>query len=296
MIRVWARAKINLCVEVLGRRNDGYHEIATVLQAIDLADRLTVEPAEIVSLDVDHADLAGPDNLVLRAANLLRQSIGSSAGAAITLRKQIPIAAGLGGGSADAAATLVALNELWHARLAMEDLSILGASLGSDVPFFLCGVGTAFGNGRGERVRPLPIAPNGWVALVVADGPPMPRKTARLYAMIRDVHFSSGAIAASWGHHLETADSWTRLNTVPGLRNAFDAVALHAFPWLGEQKARLDGVPGGQRFLLSGTGPTRFAIFDDRDDAARVADLIRAAGYQAIVCPTAARPLDLAID
>ena len=296
MIRVWARAKINLCVEVLGRRNDGYHEIATVLQALDLADELTVEPAEIVSLHVDRAELAGPDNLVLRAANLLRQTIDSSAGAAMTLRKQIPIAAGLGGGSADAAATLVALNELWRARLAMEDLSILGATLGSDVPFFLCGAGTAFGGGRGERVRPLPTAPTGWVTLLVADGPPMPQKTARLYAMMRDLHFSSGATAASWGQYLESAASWNALNTVPGLRNAFDAVAPDAFPWMREQKALLDGVPGGERFLLSGTGPTRFAIFDDRDDAARVADLIRAAGYQAIVCPTAARPLDLAID
>ena len=122
MITMRAYAKINLTLEVLGRRDDGYHDIASILQTVSLHDTLTFEEADDITLDCDRRELVTPHNLVLRAANLLRDTAGVSRGTEISLSKKIPIAAGLGGGSSDAAATLLALNILWGLELTREDL------------------------------------------------------------------------------------------------------------------------------------------------------------------------------
>ena len=151
-------AKVNLTLEVLGKRNDGYHEIASVMQAINLCDRLTFSIADDLSLITDTPGLDTKDNLVYRAASLLNDKTGVSAGAEIHLCKGIPVAAGLGGGSSDAAATLLGLNRLWGLHLARDELEELAAQLGSDVPFFLAG-GAALAEGRGERITPLPSPP-----------------------------------------------------------------------------------------------------------------------------------------
>ncbi len=152
-----AYAKINLTLEVLGRREDGYHDIVSILQTIDLHDTLTLEPAQDMALECDQSELEGPDNLVLKAAALLREATGCHQGARLKLQKGIPLAAGLGGGSSDAAAALLGLSRLWGLGLSAEKLMPLAAKLGSDVPFFLYG-GTAMAQGRGEIVRPLPPA------------------------------------------------------------------------------------------------------------------------------------------
>src|SRR5688500_15047283 len=132
-----AHAKVNLTLEVLGKRADGFHDIRSVMQRISLADTLTVERAEGLTLTCSDPGLEGPENLVWRAAELLRTECGVAEGAALRLEKRIPVAAGLGGGSSDAAAALRGLNELWRLRLSGERLWELGARLGSDVPFFL---------------------------------------------------------------------------------------------------------------------------------------------------------------
>src|SRR5215468_2228913 len=154
-----AAAKINLTLEVLGRRTDGYHEIVTVMQTVDLSDRLVVEDADVLELRTTASDVpTDGTNLALRAAAALRDGAEVSRGARITLEKRIPVAAGLGGGSADAAAVLVGLNRLWGLRWSSARLAEVAVTLGMDVPFFLYG-GVALGTGRGERLRRVGAAP-----------------------------------------------------------------------------------------------------------------------------------------
>src|SRR5437762_1435344 len=146
-----AAAKINLALEVLGRREDGYHEVATVMQAVDLSDRLVIEDAEVLELRVSAPDVPSDgSNLVVRAAHALREAASVSRGARFTLVKRIPVAAGLGGGSADAAATLLGLSRLWGLRWPGARLAELAATLGADVPFFLRG-GVRAGGADGGR-------------------------------------------------------------------------------------------------------------------------------------------------
>ncbi|MDO9066452.1 MAG: 4-(cytidine 5'-diphospho)-2-C-methyl-D-erythritol kinase, partial [Chloroflexota bacterium] len=161
-----APAKINLTLEALGRYPDGYHEIVSILQTIDLCDTLTVESSSHLHLAAPGLDCDESDNLVLKAAQLLREATGCSLGAEMLLTKHIPAASGLGGGSSDAATALVALNQLWELGLGSEALADLAARLGSDVPFFLGGA-TALARGRGERLEPLPPQTGLWVVLTV---------------------------------------------------------------------------------------------------------------------------------
>ncbi|HEY7869399.1 MAG TPA: 4-(cytidine 5'-diphospho)-2-C-methyl-D-erythritol kinase, partial [Methylomirabilota bacterium] len=176
-----ASAKVNLALEVLGKRGDGYHEIATVLQAVDLADRLRLETADTLSLHVDDPDLPTDDgNLVMRAARLLQKAAGREAGARIGLTKRIPVAAGLGGGSSDAAAALWGLSRLWKLGWPRARLRELAVELGMDVPFFL-GPGRAIATGRGERLAALPGG--GGYALVLVN-PKVPLSTREVYGRV----------------------------------------------------------------------------------------------------------------
>jgi len=181
-LTVTVPAKINLHLQVLGPRVDGHHEVWTLLQSIGLADVLEVDdaPGGAVKLAVEPAGAApaGRDNLVLHAVSALRERTGATGGAMIRLRKRIPVGAGLGGGSADAAAALAALDRLWNLRLPPATLADLAAGLGADVPFFLHG-GFALGRGRGEAVDPLPdLRP---LAVVIAV-PPLEVSTALAFA------------------------------------------------------------------------------------------------------------------
>ena len=225
MIEERAYAKINLALEVLGRRDDGYHEVSTVLHAVELTDHLTFEASEGLSLECDDPAIASEGNLVLRAARLLQQTAGSGRGASITLRKGIPVAAGLGGGSSDAAVTLLALSRLWGIGMSPDELMELGATLGSDVPFFLQGnglqgSGCALATGRGERVVSLPTAQGWWVVVLRPEVVPLPNKTTMLYSMLTEEDFSDGSRAAMVAERLRTG----RL-AAGGLHNAFERVA-----------------------------------------------------------------------
>ena len=162
-----AHAKINWTLAVNGVRADGYHLLSMWMQSVTLSDRLTIEPAPALSLQVTgQRDLSdGPDNLVLRAAEALRKASGCRAGAKITLEKRIPSQAGLGGGSADAAAALYALNILWETGLPEETLAGIGLTLGADVPFCLRG-GLCLAEGIGEKLKPWPRAPR-WPLIVI---------------------------------------------------------------------------------------------------------------------------------
>jgi 4-diphosphocytidyl-2-C-methyl-D-erythritol kinase len=169
MLTVYAPAKINIVLEVLGKHND-YHRISSIVQSIDLCDVLDFQPDEEVRFECDEPGLKR-DNLVTRAATLLKASTKCGLGARIELRKHIPWGVGLGGGSSDAAAVLLALNELWGLELPLSELVYLASKLGSDVPFFIH-KGTALVEGKGEKVTPLPSLPSTCFVLLV---PPLPK-------------------------------------------------------------------------------------------------------------------------
>lgn len=274
-----AYAKINLTLEVLGRRPDGYHEVRTVLQAIDLRDTLSVEAADGLTLTCDRKELEGEDNLALRAAQLLRGESGVSAGARLTLHKRIPIAAGLGGGSADAAAALRALDRLWGLEWPLERLASVAERLGSDVPFCLYG-GTALGEGRGERLTPLPALPPCWVVLA-APATAVGAKTAAMYARLTSEDRSDGQATARLAQWLRAGAT----GEMPRPHNAFWRHAFDVFPGVADVwRAFMDAA--AYRIHLSGAGPTLFVLSPDEAEARRVHGRLRAAGLDAEVCRT----------
>src|SRR5215204_1448307 len=197
-----APAKLNLGLEVIGRRDDGFHEIATIFLTIDLYDRLTLSPSADLELSCDDDALAGEDNLTLRALRLLRDETNRPGGARIDLGKRIPAASGLGGASSDAAAALLAGRELWQQDVSDARLHDLAAQLGSDVPFFLRG-GCAVGRGRGDLLEPLPFPADFWFVVVVPDVRIL-AKTASLYSRLSKEDFSDGSLIATQAGRLRS--------------------------------------------------------------------------------------------
>ena len=275
MIEEKAFAKINLALEVLGRRDDGYHEVSTVLHAVGLADHLTFEAREGLSLECDDPAIAGEGNLVLRAARLLQQTAGSGRGASITLRKGIPVAAGLGGGSSDAAVTLLALSRLWGVGMSPDELMELGATLGSDVPFFLQNSGCALATGRGERIAPLPAVQGWWAVVLRPKVAMLPNKTATLYSMLSEDDFSDGSRVATMVEELRAG----RLAT-EGLHHAFERVAGVAFPGLDEYR-RVFKSAGAPFAALAGSGPALYTLVDSVGQGRKILDALLQEGREA---------------
>ncbi|MDD4238753.1 MAG: 4-(cytidine 5'-diphospho)-2-C-methyl-D-erythritol kinase [Desulfotomaculaceae bacterium] len=265
-IKALARAKINLTLEVIGKRPDGYHEVEMVMQSIELHDYLEFSPTPGgITLTFEGEGLpAGEQNLVYRAAELLRSYGGIRQGASIHLKKYIPVAAGLAGGSADAAATLTALNKMWGAGLSLADLMKLGEQLGSDIPFCLLG-GTALANGRGEKVKRLPACPSMGVVLVT---PPFGLSTAHVYQSFEQVASINkpdhrGMICAIENNEGHTICSH--------LVNMLEPVASKLQPAIAAIKGKLLQA-GAMGVLMSGSGPTVYGLTPDRDTAHAVAD------------------------
>jgi len=257
-LTIQAYAKINLTLEVLAKRPDGYHEISTILQTISLADTLTFELGGSLDFRCDVPSLQSPDNLVLKAARLLRETTGSNKGAIISLTKSIPVAAGLGSGATDAAATLVGLNRLWGLNIPLKKLTDLAAKLGSDVAFFLYG-GTALAKGRGEQITTLPPISQIWLVLLKTSVEPVPNKTAQLYSQLNPSHFTSGQftqkLVAHLNHGGKVEDSF--------LSNVFEQVAFDFFPKLSECRSIL--LKAGARSVhLAGSGPALFTLAPDK--------------------------------
>ena len=209
MLIIKAYAKVNLVLEVMGRRGDGYHEVAGIMQAIGLHDILTFEAADDISFSCSAPELQTGDNLVWKAVSALRGATGETAGAGITLEKKIPVAAGLGGGSSDAAAVLKGLNRLWGLGLAAEKLAEIAAGIGSDVPFFIYG-GACLAQGRGERITPLPDMQRAWFVLLKPDVAVPVNKTAALYGMLKPGHYSGGGLASGAAERLKKGGNRSR--------------------------------------------------------------------------------------
>jgi len=260
-----AHAKVNLTLEVIARRSDGYHEIASVVQLVDLHDTLYFEAAEGLRLSCNIPELVSPYNMVVRAARALLETGASDRGTAISLDKAIPLAGGLGGGSSDAAAALRALNRMWGMNLHGDGLRSVAERLGSDVPFLLTGKATAVLSGRGEGVTPLPPLGQRWLVLV---RPPLhiPNKTREMYARVMPSHHTDGsrtlrmAEAIRDGGETDQDMCW----------NVFDDVAFGAFPVLDEYRRQFLAAGAGA-VHLTGSGPCMFAFAGDRTEGETIA-------------------------
>lgn len=264
-----AYAKINIGLDVLRRRADGYHEVKMIMQTVDIYDELVLEKRKEpgIELRMDNSDLpSGGDNLICRAADLLFREKKITEGVNISLTKRIPIAAGMAGGSADAAAALRGLNELFDMGYSLKELQALGVGLGADIPYCLAG-GTMLSEGIGEILTPLPAPP---AAHLVIAKPDINVSTAFVYGNLHADRLAwhpdiDGMIAA-----LQKGD----LDGITGrLGNVLETVTVKAHPVI-EQIKELLRKQGAENALMSGSGPTVFGIFKEKETAARAAEAV----------------------
>ena len=263
-VRIPAFAKINLCLHVMGKRPDGYHELRTIFQAISLHDTLelslTSKPG--ITLETTDANLsAGPDNLVYRALDSLGREIGFRGGIHARLEKCIPVARGLGGGSSDAAAALIGMLRLTKAKLPLPRLMEIAAGLGADVPFFLFG-GRALAVNRGDEIYPLPDAPKRTVVVVSPTGIGVSTKDA--YEWVSAELTTRAKPPNIWRF---CALCWGRQD---GLSNDFEGPVFCRYPRLGEIRAGLLK-RGAADAALAGSGSAVFGVFRNPAQARRAA-------------------------
>lgn len=279
-------AKINLLLRILGRRLDGYHEIETVLQTISLHDDLSfrVRNDDLVTLKCDTPEIPTDNsNLILKAALALRELGKDLPGIEITLTKRIPVKGGLGGGSSNAAVTLIALKELWKIDLERNRLLSIAGSLGSDVPFFLTG-GLARGVGTGKDVFPLPDADKKWLIVIT---PKASVSTRLAYEALKAPSLTSSGstsiLSSSFAAPLsKDSDQWA-------LQNDFESVIFEIEPEIERAKLALleTGANGG---LLTGSGSSVFGIFPSEDSRERAMTNLKCEdGWRTFACNTISR-------
>ena len=259
-IVVESPAKINLCLYILGRRDDGYHEIVSVMQTVDLMDMLELENSDKFALDVRGMALDG-ENSIETAWRVLCAFIGKEIGVSVRLFKCVPLGAGLGGGSSNAAAFLIGMNKLFGLGLHLSELTELAAQVGSDVPFFLSG-GSAIVRGRGEIVQPIVLPTEYNVLLIV---PPFSVSTSHAYSKVRNYLTSEGKIGNLIS--LMPDEFW---HIIGDLNNDFLAILRDEYPQYDEHISRLKYL-GAEYATLSGSGSAYFGIFRDGAKAVNAA-------------------------
>ncbi len=280
MLTVQAPAKINLTLEVLSRRSDGFHEVRSVIQAIALYDRLNFQPGKKMVIKCDDAGWLSEESLVSKAASLLKETSGCSEGATIELSKKIPLLSGLAGDSSDAAVVLIGLNKLWGLAFSPGELARLASQLGSDVAFFLFG-GTALVQGRGELVSPLPPLPSMWVVLLMPAVPRFTGKTGRLYASLKPDHYTDGRMTEKLVILLTRGGDVAPAN----LFNVFDKVADDSFGGLDNYRGRFLEAGAGS-VHLAGSGPALFTLVKDRVQAEKIYKKLTKQGLEAYLAET----------
>lgn len=268
-----AYAKINLGLDVIRRREDGYHEVKMIMQTVNIWDRLTFcassEPG--IELAVEGAALpSGKDNLIYRAAELLIKEKNIRQGVKITLEKNIPVAAGMAGGSTDAAAVFHGLNELFELSMSLEDLKKLGVRIGADVPYCIMG-GTALSEGIGEILTPLPAPP---ACILLVAKPDIDVSTKFVYEHLqadkRKVHPDiDGMIKAIKNGDLS--------GIAERMENVLETVTIKEYPVIDQIKKQMK-TEGAANALMSGSGPTVFGIFTEKEAAQSAADEIYGRG------------------
>ena len=287
-VSVRAAAKINLHLGVGRAREDGFHPLDTVYQAIGIHDDLTATAAADLTLRTevaDHVDAAavphGPDNIVLRAARLLAAHAGRRPTGAFSVRKDVPVAGGMAGGSADAAAALVACDRLWDLHTSDDDLLRLAAELGSDVPFALIG-GTARGRGRGELVTPVDDPASWWwVAVPTTEG----LSTPAVYRRFDELSPDAPAEPPSADAVLDALATGEPVRLARALHNDLQEAALDLRPELGDLITRGEAA-GALRGLVSGSGPTVVFLCDSADGAHETGVALAGAGHDVVLTAT----------
>lgn len=265
-----APAKINLMLDVLHKRADGFHEVEMIMTMVDLADRL--EMSELPGDSIIISSQAGyipldEKNLAFQAAQLIKDRYNVRRGVYIHLDKNIPVAAGLAGGSSDAAATLRGLNRLWNLRISTEELQELGSELGSDVPFCISG-GTALATGRGEILTPLPNPPQCWVVLAKL---PINVSTADVYGRLRSGNITEHPSAKRMQSAIESNSFY---DVCGELGNVLEDVTLQIYPDVAQLKDTMLRL-GADGALMSGSGPTVFGLVSKEAKAARIYNGLR---------------------
>ena len=273
-------AKINLTLDILGKRPDGYHDLTSIMQTIDLYDTicLTALPQDEVQLVCTRPELNTDDNLATRAARLVRERFSLTQGVRIELQKCIPVSAGLGGGSSNAAAVLMALQRWWQLPCSHDELLALAAALGSDVPFFLYDGGCALCEGRGERITPLtPHWPTAmrWLLLVK---PAIEVSTATVFRNLPPSDYTSDAHTRAVRDALQNKQAVKRVDLHNGL--ARSVLERYAPVQQASEAMLRAGAPWAQ---LSGSGPTLFCFFARLDEATYVQQSLRAQGYEVYI-------------
>ncbi len=289
-----APAKINWTLEVLRHRPDGYHEIRSVLQTIDLCDVVTLSESDDIELVLKGeagplADEPPERNLVVRAAEALRVRCGVARGVRIELEKRIPIAAGLGGGSSDAAAVLRGCNVLWETRQDEINLTEIAGEIGSDPPFFVVG-GTASMSGRGEIVRPLPDARTTDVLLALPLEHHRGEKTAAMYGALSPARFTEGEATLE----LEDVVRAGRAVVADELVNVFEGVLATSLPNTARAMSALRD--GGITPHLAGSGPAFFLLVRDGVQLDVLSDRVASLGFEPLLVQTLAREAALKIE
>jgi 4-diphosphocytidyl-2-C-methyl-D-erythritol kinase len=257
MLTVTAPAKLNLTLEILKKREDGYHEIRSLVQTLNLCDRLRFSASPRMEFKCDLGDWEASRSLVPKAAELMRAEVGTDCSALIEISKRIPMSSGLGGDSSDAVATLRGLNLLWKLNLSLPQLIKMAEKLGSDTSLFLYG-GTLVVEGRGEKISLAPVMGNMSVIILFPSIPEVKNKTQQLYAQIRARQYTTGQFTDEFIARLKIPAN----SPSSGLYNVFDEVGLNFFKGLKDYK-RIFEAAGANEVHLAGSGPTLFSIFKD---------------------------------
>ena len=277
MINLIARGKINLYLEIIGDRPDGYHELVMIMQSIQLADKLRLEKSHGISIICNHSEVpTDATNLAYKAALLMQEEFNRTEGVTITIDKQIPVAAGLAGGSSNAAAVLVGINQLWELGLTHPELQVLGAKIGSDVPFSLLG-GTAIATGRGEKLDSIPDLDSLWLVLAkyqsLSVSTPWAYKTYR--QQFREKYISDSTIIQSRTAKVHSGPLVQAIIAKDGaaigklLHNDLEKVVLPTHEKVERVRAAFANA-GVLGTMMSGSGPTVFALCESEVQAEEV--------------------------
>jgi len=276
-LKLRANAKINLSLYIKGKRDDGYHLIDTVMQSVNLCDEITVKKSEEISVKCSEGEIAEKDNIAFKAAELFFEKTAIAGGAKIYIEKKIPTAAGLGGGSADAAAVLLSLDRIYKTRLSCEALCEMALSLGADVPFFIKG-GTARAEGIGEILTPLKDFESGYFVLAKRDSKP---STKEMYRQLDSREYEEIDIERI----VECCEKGDLEGLCNNMNNSF--LSVWSENSLLEKLKSFEPLGVG----ISGSGPTFFAVFAEKTDAQNCADVLKKENIPAFVC----QPVDNAI-
>jgi 4-diphosphocytidyl-2-C-methyl-D-erythritol kinase len=280
VLTLLAPAKLNLTLEVIGKRDDGYHEIRSVVQTIGLCDRLLFQTSRKTEYSSNMPEWVPQQSLVPRAVDLVREATGYAGEVTVRVDKRIPLMSGLGGDSSDAAAVLRGLDRLWELNLPQEKLRELASGLGSDVALFLYG-GTVLIEGRGEKVTPLPPLSTMWVVLVLPEMPREPGKTGRAYTGLESGDFTSGQATERLVEVLKTSrDLASSL-----LCNAFERSAYTGSPKLAACREQMLSAGAGN-VHLAGSGPAQFTLLKEMTEAEGLHDRLIRQGMEAYLAET----------